>query len=858
MCDKGYTMDSDVVNKLREFTGYEKSNTFVNGYYNNSDNYAVDGSKQNDINDYISNISENLRVKGSVDTHSLILKDSLRSESNTLFQTISNLNEGIGIVSIMDNAINEQLSYLNELKSATTTWQSAETTSQKSSARLAINDILDSFDDTSKNTTYKGISLLSKDDIFDFINNNSLHSNATTSNHTGYISIFRSDNIESSGTSSLAFNINGQEIELETQDFSSSEYGVKDLAELINNNSDRLDGMEARWSVKSEGSESVDGGLLKSLNINGIDMGDVSIMSGDLDENLINTINKYTNQTGVSASIKEIEGVRSGILSLESDGRGIEIDADNIELLNLEDTNNYGRLTLIQDGTTTINFSDKDSLIDSGDYFKFNLANVFDGITFEDTVLVGDGSTTTGLDYYDEIQYMSSEVLPHKAMDIAISEDEQTAVIAGYNKGLYVIDMNTKNVEAVIDTAGKALETSDMYFDGDKVFFADDNGGLAILDLATYSISDTINTPSKAKSVEVSEDGNTAYVADFNSGVQVIDLTSNTIVDSISTFGKANDVELSKDGNKLYVADGNKGLTTIDLNSMSVTNNMSLPGQATSMQLSNDGNTMYVASSTGGINVVDLTTNTLQANIATSGKATDLRISDDETRMYVAASSGGLNMIDLTTNTLIDTYSTGGKAQGVELSQDGTTVYVADFNNGLSIFKVADEVTTVNTPTSQSEKSFLDDDELVEFALDSIESSINHLSKYSDIINNDKSVFERDINALTNRFLQTKMREANIEDEMEATTFDKNKLFSDVSSFAFSKDVNELKNISIKLLLEIDSSMLPENSNENEDSLFGENKTTVEYTIDDYFDSLNDKDSDLNSYIDSANILNSK
>jgi flagellin len=134
------------------------------------------------------------------------------------------------------------------------------------------------------------------------------------------------------------------------------------LAEAINKNSDLLGGIRASYLVQSTGSSEIKAGTVKGLNINGIDIGDVIVDQADRDGNLVNAINKYTTETGVTASIE------NGRLNLTSaDGRGILVDASNAasasSVLGLtiaagtgpaDNYQNYGRITLTSLGANDI------------------------------------------------------------------------------------------------------------------------------------------------------------------------------------------------------------------------------------------------------------------------------------------------------------------------------------------------------------------------------------------------------------------------------------------------------------------------------------------------------------------------
>ena len=108
-------------------------------------------------------LSSGLRInKAADDASGMTIADSLRSQANSLGQSIANANDGISVIQIADKAMDEQLKILDTIK--TKAIQAASDT-QNSSSRSAIqkdvNRLLEQLDNIAKTTSYNGQSLLS-------------------------------------------------------------------------------------------------------------------------------------------------------------------------------------------------------------------------------------------------------------------------------------------------------------------------------------------------------------------------------------------------------------------------------------------------------------------------------------------------------------------------------------------------------------------------------------------------------------------------------------------------------------------------------------------------------------------------
>ena len=134
--------------------------------------------------------------------------------------------------------------------------------------------------------------------------------------------------------------------------------GLGALAEVINKSSDLLGGVHASFTVETTGTAAVTSGTITGLAINGIKMGDVTVTgANDSKGSLVNAINSFSQDTGVTASIDS-----RGHMELSSaDGRAIKISGGSltsIASLGTSDVSvNAGRLTLIRTGGADIQVS---------------------------------------------------------------------------------------------------------------------------------------------------------------------------------------------------------------------------------------------------------------------------------------------------------------------------------------------------------------------------------------------------------------------------------------------------------------------------------------------------------------------
>jgi len=301
-------------------------------------------------------LSTGLRINSAADDASgLQIADSLRDQADSLGQAIRNANDGIAIMQIADNAMNEQTKILDTIKvKATEAAQAGQTTDTRQAIQQDIVHLMAELNNIANTTSYNGKKLLAgnfvneKFQIGAYANETVTASiQATTANKIGNTRFETGKIITSSGTVSLKFlDVDGvHDISLESVKVSfSAGTGIGQVANVINKYSNKLH-VHASWQVLATGSVAIQGGSIQSLTINGIKIGNIdNIAANDSTGKLVAAINAVENQTGVEAYVDN-----RGHLNLRSiDGRGIKISGSNLSLIgiNKNGEQDYGRLTL--------------------------------------------------------------------------------------------------------------------------------------------------------------------------------------------------------------------------------------------------------------------------------------------------------------------------------------------------------------------------------------------------------------------------------------------------------------------------------------------------------------------------------
>lgn len=291
-------------------------------------------------------LSSGLQIQSAADDASgMTIADSLRAQASALGQAIRNANDAAGIVETADNAMNEQISILNTIKTkATQSAQDGQSKESRAALQRDISRLLEQLDNIANQTSFNGQTLLNGN----YSNRNfqiGAYSNetvqvsigATNSNKIGHTRFETSANVAHAFTAlgtalgTVGLQMQFQGIDGYPQGFTFeaitakefTEEGFKILAERINLAKDET-GVKANVNNSLTFNNAIKEGTINGLMINGAHIGTLALQNGDRDEVLVNAINAVKEQTGVIAT-KD-----NGKLNLTSlDGRAITIHLTN-------------------------------------------------------------------------------------------------------------------------------------------------------------------------------------------------------------------------------------------------------------------------------------------------------------------------------------------------------------------------------------------------------------------------------------------------------------------------------------------------------------------------------------------------
>lgn len=336
------------------------------------------------LNTSLLHLSSGLRInKASDDASGLSLADSLRAQSASLEQAIKNGNDAIGIVQTADNAMAEQLEIVETIRvKAIQAASDAQTRQSRSAIQADIIRLLEEFDNIANNTSFNGHKLLNGNfsnkhfQIGAYSNQTiNLSIGNTNSNTIGHITYNTSTPFVYQNTPDFkdavwTFRLNYGPLADQFREFDFSgadllDKGLKTITDQINAVGKEF-GLVAKAksdlmpSVPILGSEFF-GNF--SMDINGVNViSGAEIKYGDSDGLLLNSINSYTNITGVTASNE------GGALKLTSkDGLPIHIQANPPGVVGMvmeDETGNditealiLGELTIGKEGSSSPSYS---------------------------------------------------------------------------------------------------------------------------------------------------------------------------------------------------------------------------------------------------------------------------------------------------------------------------------------------------------------------------------------------------------------------------------------------------------------------------------------------------------------------
>ena len=316
--------------------------------------HAQGNFHNNATNNSLEKLGSGLKInKASDDGSGLAIADNLKSQANTIKQSIKNANDTIGIIQIADKAMDEQGKILDTIKQKMVqSAQDGQTKDTRLAIKREVTALMKSFDNIAKTTSYNGMTLLDgtfTNKSFEVGSSSNQVVNldilSTTVDKIGQTSFKKStttiakdpDNPFGDVNMKIKSHYTGKFIDIpKTKIGYQRDEGVGALAREINLSSSRT-GVKAFYDVSYQFSNPDTpikaGTTPNDFTINGVVIGGLDVQDNDSSGILVSEINKVTHLTSVKAWINEI-----GALRLKSDdGRAIDIKPTdrNTSLLNM-------------------------------------------------------------------------------------------------------------------------------------------------------------------------------------------------------------------------------------------------------------------------------------------------------------------------------------------------------------------------------------------------------------------------------------------------------------------------------------------------------------------------------------------
>ncbi|MBF0901458.1 flagellin B [Campylobacter concisus] len=424
----------------------------INTNVNALNTHANAVSNNVDLSKSLNKLSSGLRIQTAADDASgLSIADSLRSQASALGQAIANGNDAIGIIQVADKAMDEQLKILDTIKTkATQSAQDGQTTQSRQALQADIVRLMEELDNIGNTTSFNGQQLLNgtfsnKEFQIGAYSNQTVKASigATTSDKIGLTRFESSKLITKMDVVNLKFlNVDGvNDVGVTSAVISTGiGKGLGALAENINKVADKT-GVRATADVTWKASAAIAGGLIQSLTINGVKIGDLEVKANDANGALVNAINSVKDQTGVEASVD----AETGKMVLTSrDGRAIVATGKDI-------SNGLGGKGAAAAGTS----------LTAGFVGRLNLVRL-DG---RDIKLVGGGATKLSIAFSDGGGAQQSVSL----RDVRGQIDKNLATAMGFQRmsaSLSVAQsagvMTLRGAMAVMSIAESAQKTLDQ------------------------------------------------------------------------------------------------------------------------------------------------------------------------------------------------------------------------------------------------------------------------------------------------------------------------------------------------------------------------------------------------------------
>ena len=178
---------------------------------------------------------------------------------------------------------------------------------------------------------------------------------------------------------------------------------------------------------------------------------------------------------------------------------------------------------------------------------------------------------------------------------------------------------------------------------------------VSVIDVATNTVTATVDVGNTPQSVAITPDGTKAYVTNrLDNNVSVIDIATNTVTATVNVGDRPISVAITPDGTKPYVI-----RSAVDADILIFV-----------IAKTPDGTKAYVSNTANdNVSVIDIATNTVTATVTVGNFPSEVAITPDGTKSYVGnLFDDNVSVIDIATNTVDATVTVGRVPIGVAIT----------------------------------------------------------------------------------------------------------------------------------------------------------------------------------------------
>lgn len=294
----------------------------------------------------------------------------------------------------------------------------------------------------------------------------------------------------------------------------------------------------------------------------------------------------------------------------------------------------------------------------------------------------------------------------------AVNPNTNMIYVANVKNGLiFVIDGNANEVVTSIQVPYDPPSVVPLKITVDsinnKMYVADNWGGLIVIDGATNAISQTVSfNSSSVFSAAVNPVTNKIYVIN-PPYVSVLDASTYEVIRTISIpdSGSMRDIAVNPVTNMIYVGGTGSAYSfnTVAMIDGSTDQFVSKTEfcRAVGLAINTQTNTVYAASAyDGNVCVIDGSTNTITDTIELATYQSAIDVNPNLNRVYIHVYyTNEITVIDGNTNSIIETIPVGSNPLGLAVNPDTDLLYVADHDLGaLSVLDLSS--TPISSTTS--------------------------------------------------------------------------------------------------------------------------------------------------------------